>query len=70
MSRTIKNKAINTDKIIGKNIKPKFLPLRTGDVFRTRADISGIKAKLGFAPKIDFEEGLKLTVEWFKQKGP
>jgi len=54
------------NKIIGKNIKPTFLPVRPGDVFRTLADISKIKSKLGFKPKVDFEEGLKRTVTWFQ----
>ena len=53
------------NKIIGKNIKPKFLPVRAGDVFRTSADISKIKKVLKFEPKVNFEEGLKRTVEWF-----
>jgi nucleoside-diphosphate-sugar epimerase len=56
------------NKIIGKNIKPKFLPVRLGDVFRTSADISKIKEKLGYIPKVDFEEGLKRTVEYFRSK--
>jgi len=55
------------NKIIGKNIKPAFLPVRAGDVFRTLADISKIKKTLKFAPKVDFEEGLKRTVEWFSE---
>ncbi len=54
------------NKIIGKDIKPKFLPVRPGDVFRTCADISKIKKTLHFAPKVKFVEGLKLTVEYFK----
>jgi len=53
------------NRIIGKNIKPKFLPVRPGDVFRTSADISKLKIKLGFAPKVNFEEGLRRTVAWF-----
>ena len=48
--------------IIGKNIKPKFLPVRPGDVFRTCADTSKIKKILRYEPKIGFEEGLKRTV--------
>ena len=58
------------NKIIGKNIEPKFLPVRAGDVFRTLADISRIKAKLGFEPKVNFEEGLKRTVEYFRRACP
>jgi len=58
--------AIN--KIIGKNIQPKLLPVRSGDVFRTSADISKIKKTLQFKPTVNFEEGLKRTVEFFKSK--
>ena len=56
------------NKIIGKNIKPKFLDVRPGDVFRTCADISKIKKALKFTPAVDFEEGLRRTVEYFKTK--
>ena len=55
------------NKIIGKDIKPAFLPKRAGDVFRTLANISKIKSVLKFEPKVDFESGLKKTVEWFKK---
>lgn len=55
------------NKIIGKSIKPKFLPVRPGDVFRTCADISEISKMLGYKPLVDFEEGLKRTVAWFKK---
>jgi nucleoside-diphosphate-sugar epimerase len=55
------------NKLIGKTVKPKFLPIRVGDVFRTLADISKIKSKLGFQSKVDFKEGLKRTVDWFKE---
>jgi nucleoside-diphosphate-sugar epimerase len=56
------------NKIIGRNIKPEFLAKRPGDVFRTLADISRIKKILKFQPKVDFEEGLKRAVAWFKSK--
>ncbi len=54
--------------IIGKNIQPKLLPVRAGDVFRTSADISKIQQKLKYQPLVNFEEGLKRTVEYFKEK--
>lgn len=56
------------NRIIGKNIQPKFLPVRAGDVFKTSADISKITRKINYKPLVNFEEGLKLTVEYFKQK--
>jgi len=54
------------NKIIGKNIQPKFLPVRAGDVFRTSADISKIQQKIKYQPLVNFEDGLKHTVEYFK----
>ena len=53
------------NKIMNKSIKPIFEPHRQGDVFRTLADISKIKAILNYQPKVDFEEGLRRTVKWF-----
>ena len=55
------------NKIVGNDIKPLFLPVRAGDVFRTNADISKIKKILGFAPKANFEEGLRKTVDYFRK---
>jgi len=53
------------NKLTGKDLKPKFLPQRAGDVFKTRADLSSIRKGLKFRPKIYFLEGLKLTVRSF-----
>jgi nucleoside-diphosphate-sugar epimerase len=53
-------------KIMDRNTKPVFLPPRPGDVFKTQADLNNIKRMLGYSPKIDFIQGLKLTVEYFK----
>jgi nucleoside-diphosphate-sugar epimerase len=55
------------NKIIGKKIKPKLLPVRAGDVFRTCASIEKIKKVLKYKPIVDFEEGLRRTVEFFKE---
>jgi len=51
------------NKIMGTSIEPQFTPIRPGDVLRTLADISKAKKELGFQPKIDFEQGLRLSVE-------
>jgi len=55
------------NKILHKDIKPVFLPPRPGDVFRTKADLTKAKKILKFKPKIDFIQGLSLTVEYFKK---
>ena len=54
------------NKILNKNIKPRFLDPRAGDVFKTHADISNIKLKLNYKGSIDFKEGLKRTVKYFQ----
>jgi nucleoside-diphosphate-sugar epimerase len=54
------------NKILGKDIKPVFFPIRKGDVFKTLADISRIKKKIGYSSKVLFFEGLKRAVEYFK----
>ena len=41
-------------------------PLQPGDVPITFADISKARAKLGYNPRVKFEEGIKLFAEWFK----
>lgn len=39
---------------------------RPGDVRHSEADVSKIKNKLNFKAKINFETGLKKTVDWYK----
>lgn len=40
---------------------------RPGDVQHSQADVQKINDKLNFKAKIDFEKGLKKTVEWYRQ---
>lgn len=57
----------NINKILGKDVKPKFTPPRQGDVRYTWADISKAKKLLGFTPQVNFFEGLQKTVEWYRK---
>jgi len=54
--------------IIGFTGAVEYAPARAGDIKHSLADISLAKKHLGYLPDIDFEEGLKRTVEWYKQK--
>jgi len=56
------------NKFAGKAIKPNYLPVRQGDVFKSLADTRKIKTLLKFDPEFTFEEGIKVTFEWFKNK--
>lgn len=53
------------NKYMGKDIKPIFGPVRKGDARKTRADIRKLKTILGVKELVNFEEGLKKTLEWF-----
>lgn len=47
---------------------PKYGAPRSGDVMHSLADISKTQAGLGYRPEVDFEEGLRRTVEWYRQE--
>ncbi|MDO8648466.1 MAG: NAD-dependent epimerase/dehydratase family protein [Candidatus Peregrinibacteria bacterium] len=38
---------------------------RTGEVVRFTADIAKAKSRLGYSPKVSFEEGIQRSVEWY-----
>jgi nucleoside-diphosphate-sugar epimerase len=42
---------------------------RGGDIKHSLADISLAEKRLGYKPKVDFEEGLRRTVEWYRSRG-
>jgi len=53
-------------KILKDNTKPVFAPKRAGDVRKTYADISKLRKKLGMRKLVQFEDGVRQTVDWFK----
>ena len=42
---------------------------RNGDIKHSLADISLARELLGYAPSVDFREGLRRTVEWYRSLG-
>ena len=57
------------NEILNKNIEPKFMPPRPGDVKHTLADVTKMRKLLKFDPKIDFVLGLRKTIEYFRSVG-
>ena len=53
------------EKITGKKITAKYDPPRIGDIKDSQADISLAHKVLGYQPSVNFEEGLKLTWDWY-----
>lgn len=54
--------------LIKSNLKPTYCPPRKGDVRKTHAEIKKAREMLAWQPRVDFEEGLKKTVEWFSKQ--
>lgn len=46
--------------------KPQYRPFRKGDIRNSVADITQAKAVLGYEPFIFLEEGLRLSMDWYK----
>jgi nucleoside-diphosphate-sugar epimerase len=47
---------------------PIYSAERGGDIKHSLADISQAEQHLGYKPKVDFEEGLRRTVDWYRSE--
>jgi len=54
-------------KIEGVNLPPIYGPSRPGDVRDSQADLTAAARELGHAPRFTFEQGLRLTRDWYRQ---
>ena len=56
--------------MLGHPFKRKHSPSRVGDVPHTLADVGRAKQDMGYEPIVDFDEGLRRTVEFFTGRKP
>lgn len=54
------------EKYSGQKLVLEKRPARLGDVRHTHADISKAKKWFGYKPRVNFEKGMKRTIEWWK----
>lgn len=54
-------------KALGKDVEPIFGPPRQGDIRDSNADISKARELLGYDPDYDFEKGINLAIDWYKE---
>ncbi|MCC6859740.1 MAG: SDR family oxidoreductase [Bryobacterales bacterium] len=55
-------------RIEGVRIEPVYADPRPGDVRHSQADTTAVSAALGHTPRYSFEEGLRLTLEWYRKE--
>jgi nucleoside-diphosphate-sugar epimerase len=55
-------------RILGSTAAPEHTAPRAGDVRDSQADITKARDLLGYEPIVSFEEGLRLTLEWYRRE--
>ena len=53
--------------ILNKTIEPVYVEARAGDIKHSQADIKRAKEHLGYEPTVSFEEGLRRTIQWYRE---
>ena len=67
-TRTLLDLVNGLNKILGTRIEPVFEPIRKGDVKHSLADISLAERTINYKPTVGWDDGLKRTVEWYKNQ--
>jgi UDP-glucose 4-epimerase len=52
---------------LGTEIEPEYQDPRPGDVRHSLADVSAAQRVIGYKPRILFDEGLALSIDWYRQ---
>jgi len=55
------------NELLGRNVKPKYVPERPGDVKHSLADITAARELIGYQPLVSFEDGLRRAIEWYRK---
>ena len=53
--------------LTGNKLETKYEPPRDGDIRDSQADIKQARDILSYEPLVSFEEGLRRTVEWYRE---
>jgi len=65
-SHTLLELVANLNELLGTDLEPAHGPPRPGDVALSEADVSLARDLIGYEPVVDFEEGLRRTIEWIR----
>lgn len=55
------------NRLLGKSVKPNYVPARVGDVKHSLADITAARKLIDFEPVVPFREGLERSIDWYRR---
>lgn len=55
------------NEVLGMQVEPEFAPPRPGDIRESMADIALARKWLGYEPQVDFREGLRRSVAYYRR---
>ena len=66
---TVNQLAAAVASVLGRtDLTPIYAPTRAGDVRHSQADLSAIRAALGYAPIVSLEPALRATLDWYAEE--
>ena len=65
---TLNQAFVSLKALTGFNGAPHYGESRVGDVLHSLADISAARQAFGYDPTVDFKEGLRRTVDWYRSQ--
>jgi UDP-N-acetylglucosamine/UDP-N-acetyl-alpha-D-glucosaminouronate 4-epimerase len=63
-SHTLNELVAILKEMLGVEVEPEYAEHRPGDVAESLADISLARELIGYEPRVDFEQGLRRTIDW------
>lgn len=64
--RTIRELVATLEEIVGKPLDVRYAPPRPGDIVHSHAALDRTRIELGWSPSVDFPDGLRRTVDWYR----
>ena len=55
------------EEALGQEAQKNFLPMQSGDVVATYADVEALRHDIGFQPKTDLAAGISNWVSWYRR---
>ncbi len=68
VATTVNGLLAAVNEVLGAKVEGRYAPPRPGDILHSTADIAKAGRLAGFAPQRSFLDGLKATIDWYKQR--